>query len=232
MYRSHSACSSSGSGIPAAQTVDYGKAAVFDEIWNSTDDAAYARKVSEDFFRSNTSYTEIRSPELATDEATTDEVIVDFTERHDFDILCTIQVTNPMVRPEDFKGALDYMLQYNYASMVSVVKVHRFAWPYWMRDKRTGAWPINYDVFIGVAVLVGILYFYICTIAVIRRLHDFGRSGSDFVELYNPFKYVSLICSLWFESGETEANKQARREYQIQQYESKHGSHRSRKDNY
>ena len=81
-----------------------------------------------------------RPPEFATDEATTESVMQDFTERVDFEILVTIQATSPMLTAADLDAALIAFRKSDYDSMLSAVRTKRFFW----NDNRT---PINYDPF-------------------------------------------------------------------------------------
>ena len=47
-----------------------------------------------------------RPPELATDTATTESVMLHFAKNIQFDILITLQATSPLTRPEDIRNGL------------------------------------------------------------------------------------------------------------------------------
>lgn len=112
---------------------------VFAEVWVSTDNdeiAAAAEKSGAQVFR--------RSAETATSSASSESAMIEFTEKHgDFDILCMIQATSPLVMPEDFVKALAEFSARGADSLVTAVRAHRFLWK---RDAETGeASAVNYD---------------------------------------------------------------------------------------
>lgn len=85
-----------------------------------------------------------RSPETATSTASTELALADFVSEHeDFDILCLIQATSPLVRPEDFRAALDALTSQGADSLVTVVRAHRFIWK--LDPETKEAIPVNYD---------------------------------------------------------------------------------------
>ncbi len=79
-----------------------------------------------------------RLPELATDTASTESVILHFMQLVEFKTLATIQATSPLVSSKDLKSALDQFENQQLDSMASAVRTKRFFW----RDDCT---PINYD---------------------------------------------------------------------------------------
>mmetsp|Transcript_17848 Transcript_17848/g.51959 ORF Transcript_17848/g.51959 Transcript_17848/m.51959 type:complete len:238 (+) Transcript_17848:61-774(+) len=85
-----------------------------------------------------------RAPETATSTASTEFALEDFVAAHsDFDILCLIQCTSPLVVPSDFQKALAELQAQEADSLVTVVRTHRF---FWKKDPATGAAiPVNYD---------------------------------------------------------------------------------------
>lgn len=85
-----------------------------------------------------------RAPETATSTASTESALADFVQHHpDFDILCLIQATSPLVVPDDFVKALKELEDQRADSLVTVVRAHRFMWK---KDATTGeAIPLNYD---------------------------------------------------------------------------------------
>jgi N-acylneuraminate cytidylyltransferase len=79
-----------------------------------------------------------RSPECATDEATTESVIFDFISQVDSDIIITIQATSPQLTTQDLNLALQQFKSENLDSMLTAVRSKRF---YWSDDHK----PINYN---------------------------------------------------------------------------------------
>jgi CMP-N-acetylneuraminic acid synthetase len=79
-----------------------------------------------------------RPSELATDQATTESVMIDFLHRVDFDTLVTVQATSPMLTGEDLDKAMARFESQKFNSMLSAVRVKRFFW----NDNGT---PVNYD---------------------------------------------------------------------------------------
>jgi N-acylneuraminate cytidylyltransferase len=80
----------------------------------------------------------MRPAEYATDEASTDAVILHFMSKVDFDLLVTIQATSPLLTNRDLDHAIVQFQNRPQDSMLSAVRSKRFFW----RDDAT---PINYD---------------------------------------------------------------------------------------
>ena len=80
-----------------------------------------------------------RPDQYATDDASTESVIIDFMKNIEFDRLVTIQATSPLLLSNDLDSALDDFEIQNCDSMLSVVRAKRF---FWNEDGT----PINYDV--------------------------------------------------------------------------------------
>jgi N-acylneuraminate cytidylyltransferase len=97
----------------------------FDAIFVSTDDGRIA-----DTVRRWTPGVVIidRPPEFATDTASTESVMAHASGLIDFDVLCTIQATSPLTRPDDFRRARDLFLAGGYDSLLTAVRVKRFFW--------------------------------------------------------------------------------------------------------
>jgi N-acylneuraminate cytidylyltransferase len=112
---------------------------VFSEVYVSTDHDG----IAEEALRSGAKVHR-RAPETATSAASTESALVDFVQHHpDFDILCLIQATSPLVVPDDFVKALKELEDQHADSLVTVVRAHRFLWK---KDATTGeAVPQNYD---------------------------------------------------------------------------------------
>lgn len=111
------------------------KSNCFDEIWVSTDSEKIGRTVNSYFPEVRISD---RPGELATDEASTESVMLDFIQKVPGDILCTIQATSPLTAPEDFIRAKSEFLSRDLDALLTGVECKRFFW-----DHQSKA--INYD---------------------------------------------------------------------------------------
>lgn len=81
----------------------------------------------------------LKRPEhLATDEASTESVMLHAAENYHFDTLTTIQATSPMVTADDFINAFKKYKTEALDSLLTAVNVKRF---FWTPDGS----PINYD---------------------------------------------------------------------------------------
>ena len=108
---------------------------VFDQVYVSTDSIEIANVVSS----LNLGVAVLMRPsELATDTATTEAVMLHLMEQINFDILCTIQATSPLVRAEDFRAALDKFEVEKLDSLLTGVRLKRFFW-------ESDGTPLNYD---------------------------------------------------------------------------------------
>lgn len=67
-----------------------------------------------------------RSPESATDTASTEDVMLDFTSKVDYNNMVFIQCTNPLITTEDINGAIKMHPEYD--SILSTVVQKRFYW--------------------------------------------------------------------------------------------------------
>jgi len=79
-----------------------------------------------------------RSPQLATDEANTESVMMDVMTRMDFETLITIQATSPLLTSLDLENAIQHFVSDGFDSMLSAVRTKRF---FWTDDAK----PINYN---------------------------------------------------------------------------------------
>lgn len=79
-----------------------------------------------------------RPAEFATDEASTESVMLHFRDQVAFDALVTVQATSPLLASEDLDAALQRFIDSELDSMVSAVRTKRFFW----NDDGS---PINYD---------------------------------------------------------------------------------------
>tara|TARA_R110000772_G_scaffold144088_1_gene253680 strand:+ start:23 stop:688 length:666 start_codon:yes stop_codon:yes gene_type:complete len=69
-----------------------------------------------------------RSPETATDEATTESVMEEFANNYEFEDMMVIQPTSPLLRGEHIDEAIEKYESYPYDSLVSLVRQHNFQW--------------------------------------------------------------------------------------------------------
>jgi CMP-N-acetylneuraminic acid synthetase len=79
-----------------------------------------------------------RPADIATDEASTEAVMLHFMEKVPFELLVTIQATSPQLRAEDLDTALRRFEREGLDALLSAVRFKRF---FWSDD----AIPINYD---------------------------------------------------------------------------------------
>ncbi|MBE6101411.1 MAG: acylneuraminate cytidylyltransferase family protein [Selenomonas ruminantium] len=83
-----------------------------------------------------------RKDETATDTASTESAMLDFAERYSFRHIVLIQATSPLLRSDDLERGCEKYLNYNYDSLLSVVKQKRFIW----EVKGGRAVPVNYNL--------------------------------------------------------------------------------------
>jgi CMP-N-acetylneuraminic acid synthetase len=79
-----------------------------------------------------------RPAELATDEASTESVMLHFMSEVEFDVLVTVQATSPLLTSQDLDRAITQFHAQGSDSMLSATRTKRFFW----NDDGT---PINYD---------------------------------------------------------------------------------------
>ena len=108
----------------------------FDEVWVGTDADSIRQAVQQQFAGRVRLFG--RSAATCTDEASTESALLEFAAAVDFDVLCTIQATSPMTRPEDFQSARRRFEAEHADSLLTGTRVKRF---YWTEDVR----PLNYD---------------------------------------------------------------------------------------
>lgn len=68
-----------------------------------------------------------RSEAVSTNTAPTIDVVLEFTEKYDFETMVLIQATSPLLTTKDIDGGLK-VLQEGYDSCLSVVRHHVFVW--------------------------------------------------------------------------------------------------------
>ena len=82
-----------------------------------------------------------RSPESASDTASTESVMLEFAEKVVFDNICLIQATSPLLEATDLNAGFERFGKDGVDSVISVVRQKRFVW----KTDETGAHPVNYD---------------------------------------------------------------------------------------
>ncbi len=82
-----------------------------------------------------------RSPETATDTASTESVMIEFAQKYDFGHLVLIQATSPLLQAIHLDEGIRKYEEEGADSLLSVVRQKRFIW----KDTGEGAKPQNYD---------------------------------------------------------------------------------------
>jgi N-acylneuraminate cytidylyltransferase len=120
------------------------------ELWVSTDSEKISEHVMKKFPVSREGeylpLIHLRSPESATDEASTESLLFEFLEEQELennDILVTVQCTSPFLDPEVLTEAILKVYSGEYQSAVSVTKTHRFFWT--KRRHSEEGMALNYD---------------------------------------------------------------------------------------
>lgn len=83
-----------------------------------------------------------RSPESASDTASTESAMLEFAIQYEFDNIVLIQATSPLLKAKDLEGGFELFQMQDTDSVLSVVGQKRFNW---INDKSGYATPINYD---------------------------------------------------------------------------------------
>ncbi len=108
---------------------------IFDNIYVSSDGSHILELVTDNYPQVKTIK---REAHLATDEASTDAVMLDFASRVGFDLLCTLQATSPFTEGRHIREAFQKFSIENYDSMLTAVEFKRFLWS-------ENNEPLNYD---------------------------------------------------------------------------------------
>lgn len=85
-----------------------------------------------------------RSAESASDTASTEFVMLEFARKYDFDNICLIQATSPILKSSDIDNGFELFSSDETDSVLSVVRQKRFNWA---TDENGFVHPTNYDVF-------------------------------------------------------------------------------------
>ena len=118
-----------------------------DKVFVATDSSeiklCIERFCSEDYDRFGKVSVIDRSPETATDTATTESAMIEFAKKHRFDNIALVQATSPMLTGADLDNGFNAFSTPGTDSVISVVPQKRFIWGI---DNDGNARPQNYDV--------------------------------------------------------------------------------------
>lgn len=116
--------------------------AAIDKVYVATD----SEQIRETVNRFHFSKVEVigRSPESASDTASTESAMLEFAEAYDFDNIVLIQATSPLLRAEDLNEGFSLFSTPDCDSVLSVVPQKRFYWSY---TPEGDVVPNNYDVY-------------------------------------------------------------------------------------
>ncbi len=111
-----------------------------DSVFVSTDDQFIAEVIKS--YGCNRVEVVDRSPETATDNASTESVMLEFAEKKEFEHLVLIQATSPLLQAEHLELGIERYFSCSADSLLSVVEQKRF---FWEKNSAGYAKPMNYD---------------------------------------------------------------------------------------
>jgi YrbI family 3-deoxy-D-manno-octulosonate 8-phosphate phosphatase len=113
-----------------------------DEVYVFTDDQEIIDYVEREYHWSSKVKALLRNDENASDTASTESVMIEFSEisKNDFDILCLLQATSPTTTANDINATLNEIIQNKKTAALTVVNTHRFTW-------NSDGTSQNYDIF-------------------------------------------------------------------------------------
>nr|WP_299384350.1 acylneuraminate cytidylyltransferase [Allomuricauda sp.] len=111
-----------------------------DEVYVFSDDQEIIDYIGKNYAWTKKVKTLQRSSENASDTASTEAAMLEFSEmiQHDYEVFCLLQATSPLTQKEHIDQALSKLEQENHDSVLSVVRTHRFIWS---EDGKS----VNYD---------------------------------------------------------------------------------------
>ena len=83
-----------------------------------------------------------RSPETATDTASTESAMMEFAYKYQFDNIVLVQATNPLLTSDDLYRGFELFGESETDSVLSVVRQKRFIWK---TDSQEQASAVNYN---------------------------------------------------------------------------------------
>lgn len=113
---------------------------VFDDIIVATDNRKIADVINDLYPNDIIVYD--RDPINARDNSPTEALMTEFLDVNDFNHICLIQATSPLLTGNDLSKAYDLLIKSEAQSVISVTIEKKF---YWKHDKRGYVKPINYD---------------------------------------------------------------------------------------
>ncbi|ABA88527.1 N-acetylneuraminate cytidylyltransferase [Syntrophotalea carbinolica DSM 2380] len=113
---------------------------LIDKVYVATDDAEIAEVV--DRFGSERVEVVSRGSETATDTASTESAMLEFSRQRNFEHMVLIQATSPLLEAGDLDRGIRKYLNNKADGLVSVVRQKRF---YWQVADEGRAVPVNYD---------------------------------------------------------------------------------------
>jgi len=170
-----------------------------DRVVVSTDDDRIAATVEAFGFEKVSIFR--RSPETATDTASTESAMLEFAKAEPFSLMVLIQATSPLLTSEDLDGALSLYSSEGFDTLLSAVRQKRFLWS---RTEQGEGKATNYDPasrprrqdFDGYLVENGALYITPRKGLLEHGNRLFGRMGiwemdeASFVELDEPVDWL------------------------------------------
>lgn len=100
-----------------------------DHVYISTDDNDIKQTVLAEFSSSASRYTVIdRKEKDAVDNAPLEPIMLDLSEKYEFDNIVLIQPTSPLLLPIDLTRGINKYISSNFDSLLSVVEQKRFVW--------------------------------------------------------------------------------------------------------
>ena len=97
-----------------------------DKIYVATDSEIIRKTVSQ--FKFSKLRVISRSAESASDTASTELAMLEFAEKYDFENICLVQATSPLLKTSDLENGFRLLKNKNVDSVISVVKQKRFIW--------------------------------------------------------------------------------------------------------
>lgn len=113
-----------------------------DTVYVFTNDEEIIAYIQNEYHWTNKVIALLRSDENASDTASTESVMLEFTEKinYEFSVLCLLQATSAFTLADDINKTLSKITIGAFDSALTVVRTHRFAW-------NSNGTPQNYDVF-------------------------------------------------------------------------------------
>lgn len=112
---------------------------LIDEVWMSTEASPIMRYVHETWHPKVKCI--LRHKNLARDDTPMSDVMVNFSDNVDFDVLVVIQPTSPLLEEYDLSEGIRYFTNHPFDSVTSGVRQKRFCW----RHRGDFFYPVMHD---------------------------------------------------------------------------------------